>query len=88
MILELNNQAERINLLYNGHALNAAGAEDERKVNGWNDDPDGFKYKLDHVDLINVEQLDIDDDYNSWTGERSWKYDGRAHYCLCYRRLQ
>ncbi|MEC2062590.1 hypothetical protein [Bacillus inaquosorum] len=70
-----------------GHALSAATEAGRNKVAGWSDNPDGIKYEFDHVELNSVEQIDIDDDV-SWDGSRSWKYDGKAHYTLCYKKLQ
>lgn len=72
----------------NGYVESICASDAQNRINQWNDSPEGYRYQLDHVDLIRTENEDSDTSCNPWPDSRcSWELKGVGIYNLYYKKL-
>ncbi len=71
----------------NGYAHSICEADAKRRVDSWNDGPDGKIFEFDHVEVLRLDNMDTDTEHDPWTGVRHWQLHADATYNLYYTRL-
>lgn len=71
-----------------GYVESVCDSDAKKRMEQWNNGPDGKMYEFDHVDLIRTENEDSNTNCDQWPSTVChWELKGNAIYNLYYRKL-